>query len=413
MEFNRSPWNRTHFDRPAVSIPNALYLPMPLYPGSEKFPARIYNASFEMVAEIDEYLSLEWTRRLRVPGTVRMKLPLTAEGSDQVVLGYWMGIRRGGAMRLARIESKSISSDPSSLDDDVWEIYASGANGLLSTRIAYVGVSSGTGYDTVPPGVTKAETAIRHFVNGNCIAATDTDRNFPDLHLESDGAKGSLVEFSARLKYLTEDIESILLQSPNLGYEIIFDETTGYLNLHFWEGNDYTDSVVFSIDLGNIATYAYSQDNSMMRNYAYVGDSKFAEDRVFVGVPAASPPSGYSRRETFVDGSDCITTDELTQRGNETLVDLGESVSAQFSIFRDASITYMTREDAGDIDLGDIITAVYPQVAIVSARILEIKESYGIDGATDDVTVTIGNQRPDLIRYLKLNEKKNSVRRRA
>jgi hypothetical protein len=411
-EFNRSPWNRTHFDRAAVTVPNALYLPLPLYPGSEKFPARIYNASFEMVAEIDEYLSLEWTRRLRSPGTVRMKLPLTAEGSDQIILGYWLGIRRGGAMRLARIESKSISSDPSSLDDDVWEIYASGASGLLSTRIAYVGVSSGTGYDTVSTP-TKAETAIRHFVNGNCIAATNTDRNFPDLQLETDGTKGSEVDFSARLQYLTEAIESTLLQSPNLGYEIIFDEATGKLNLHFWEGNDYTDSVVFSIDLGNIATYAYSQDNSKMRNYAYVGDSKFAEDRVFVGVPATSAPTGYDRRETFVDGSDCITTDELTQRGNETLVDLGESVSAQFSIFRDASITYMTREDAGDIDLGDIITAVYPQVAIVSARILEIKESYGIDGATDDVQVTIGNQRPDLIQYLKLNEKKNSVRRRA
>ena len=78
---------------------------------------------------------------------------------------------------------------------------------LLSARICLVGVSTDTGYDVVED---TAETAIRHYVNGNIIEATDTYRRDQFLALEAvDYARGETVTISARFDNLLDLCETI------------------------------------------------------------------------------------------------------------------------------------------------------------------------------------------------------------
>ena len=81
------------------------------------------------------------------------------------------------------------------------------ADDLLSARIALVNVLEGIGADEIQD---SAETAFRHYVNGNIFEATDTYRRDPFLTLEPvDYGRGETVTISARLENLLDLCETI------------------------------------------------------------------------------------------------------------------------------------------------------------------------------------------------------------
>ena len=114
------------------------------------------------------------------------------------------------------------------------------ADDLLSARIALVNVLNGTGADEIQD---TAETAFRHYVNGNIIEATDTYRRDPFLTLEPvDYGRGETVTISARFENLLDLCETIG-SLGGIGWRsvVVDDETKPWgwrIVMSVVEGND-------------------------------------------------------------------------------------------------------------------------------------------------------------------------------
>lgn len=390
-------------------------------PAYEQYPVRIFNASLVWIAEYNDYESLTWTRRWRRPGQFTLRISrYNTDGTDRdLQVGYFVSIYRGGEARIGRITSRQLGLDSNGMESEIWTISGPDAKGILGSRLAIAGISAGTGYDvqTAQP----AETAIRYYITRNVItpkapdgSTTDSNRTISTIILETvDGTKGGNVTYQARLQPLTDIIEQILLASSGIGYEVEFLRASSEFRVEIKAGTDRSASVQFNTRFGNIRTISYSESDDGVVNFVYVGDSGIAAARTFETVPDSSIPTAMDRYEGFIDGS--ATDDsaaQLTDLGEAEIADKGTAESMTFEIIEDNSFTYMSRDAAGDFDLGDIITAVYFGIATLAARIIEVTETYG-KGAAGRVTLTTGTEVSDMKRIIKSVNNRANTRGRA
>lgn len=416
-EFNRDDWNRASFNRVTTPQANAPYLPKPSYPEIEKFPLRIYDASLNLLIEIDDYVSGRWVRRWRTAGEFEFTIPMDSVGITYIDEGTFVSIYRGGVSRIGRVEKMSTSISDAS-EEPVWVIAGNDGKGIFSKRIALAVTSTGTGYDT--SNNTATETACRYYITRNCIAAlddsgnSDTSRNISILELEADGGLGGTISYSARLENLHDLIESLLLASPNsLGYETVFDATNKKIRPHFKVGTDRSSTIKFTDGLQNISTLDYSFDQIGMKNIVYVGDGGEDASMNFTKVTTTTEATGIERCETYVDGADCSGNTELTQRGTEELRNLSTDEEAAFSPIRDNMFGYMTRDAAGDWDLGDTVRVIHSGIVDATAPIVEIEERYGEGGVGEAIIPTIGGKLTnDIVKMIRLFNRRNGVRGR-
>jgi hypothetical protein len=117
-------------------------------------------------------------------------------------------------------------------------------------------------------------------------------------------------------------------------------------------------------------------------------------------------PAGRDRFEDYIDATDCTTTDQLTQRGNETLTLKAGTESLEF-IFN----TENQSEVYGvDFKCGDIVTVIDPDVATLVDRITSVTTTYDQNGKT--IKLGMGTSAPDLVSILKMDRKQNTGVRR-
>lgn len=119
----------------------------------------------------------------------------------------------------------------------------------------------------------------------------------------------------------------------------------------------------------------------------------------------ASTPQGWTRREKFVDASDCTTSALLSARGSETLATSAESISLDVGYFPSPTFTLGVH-----FKLGDLITATFEGVATVVSRIRSVTTTLDSNGKV--IALTIGKEAPDLISILKLNQRLNTTQMR-
>jgi hypothetical protein len=390
-------------------------------PAYEVYPVRIFNASLTWIAEYNDYESLTWTRRWRRPGQFTLKISrYNADGTDRdLKKGYFVSIYRGGEARIGRITSRQISFGDGGMGSEFWTVSGPDAKGILGSRLAIAGISAGTGFDvqTAQP----AETAIRYYITRNVIVpkkedgtTTDANRTIAEIILETvDGTKGGNVTYQARLQPLPDIIEQILLASSGIGYEVEFLRASSEFRVEIKAGTDRSATVQFNTRFGNIRAINYSESDDGVTNFVYVGDSGVAAARTFETVPDSSIPTGLDRYEGFIDGS--ATDDsaaQLTDLGEAELADKGSAETMTFEIIEDNSFTYMSRDAAGDFDLGDIVTAVYYGIATLAARIIEVTENYG-GSAAGRVILTTGTEQADMRRIIKSVNTRANTRGRA
>lgn len=374
------------------------------------YPVRVYDDSLSLVAEIDAYETLIWKRSWRGMGEVNFQVNRYVNGADALEIGSFISIYRGGVARLARIDNAGITLNKGGKKSEIWTFTGNDLKGLLAKRLSLYGINTGDGTDTV--SATPAETALRHYVDVNCINATDTDRNYPFLELEADAARGNNISYVGRFQPLNQIFEECLLQSPALGYDIVFDRDASKLKLHFIAGTDRSASVQLNPNFGNVGMVDYADYRNGARNIVYVGGTGEGASRTVQKVQAATV-TGFDRAETFEDATVATTTDQLTAAGNSVLADLTVSPSIIVDFIDNGSYSYLPRTGAGDFDLGDVVTVVYPEVATVSSRIIETREVYQkSDSGNEQVTFTLGKQAPDFIKMVARIDKKTSTQGR-
>jgi hypothetical protein len=189
------------------------------------------------------------------------------------------------------------------------------------------------------------------------------------------------------------------LQS-GLGWEISYDFAGQQFVFTVLEGADRSAEVLLSPRLGNCLVSGYRACLSDAPTLAVVAGQGEAADREIVKVGAAA---GWDRREVFVDARDLDATDALIARGEEKLAEVGETTTLEVEYIPTPTYRYMT-----DFDLGDIVSAEYPGVATMQARIVAVTEQY----PSGKIVLGLGKEWPDLISLVRALRKENAEMRR-
>jgi len=329
----------------------------------------IFDSTLTRVGIIEDYEYLYWNYKYRSPGNFKLIINRYKTNVEYLIKGNVLALYIAGYYRVAVIESIGIGLNEKGKISENYIIAGRELGGLLSERIALHDTASGTGYNSQS---TFAETAMRYYVNINCMDATDTDRNYPLLYVDTDQERGGNIKYDARFQTISELCEEICLAS-GLGWEVVLDPDEKRMVFRVIEGldrsfdNGVNSVVMFSPKFDNIRFIAYSESNIGTKNVAYVAGQGEANARDVDKVTyLAASYTGMARREFLIDARDLDATDKMLQRGNERLVERGEEKFLEIENLSTGAFSY-----GEDFYLGDIVTVNYPDIIEADLRVIE------------------------------------------
>lgn len=371
----------------------------------ELTPIKVYDADLVQIGEIATYSSFNWTGNWYAPSTWELKInQYLPHVAALLGTGYITHAPPGVPVRLGAIETLEPVLDESGKPGAMWTVSGRDAFGaILSQRSAMHGFSTGDGFDTQTD--TAYETAMRHLVNKNCIDPTDTKRILAGISLETeDLARGGTAD------ELKTRAEASLLEplrgwstASGLHADLIWTPTD-VLKKNFvftiTEGTDLSDTVKLSVELGNLKSFKYKYSILDYKTLLYVlGSGDGASRLLNASYAGATEPTGWARRETTLEASDCDTVDAMVTQGKEALAEKGITESLEFG-FNPETQSYTYRDD---FELGDIVTAIVnlfftdadPEQIEMAARIVSVSETYDENGT--DIKISAGTSAPDLV----------------
>lgn len=254
-------------------------------------------------------------------------------------------------------------------------------------------------YRMVDPGTSAArytstgtfEAAVKAMVDSQCGAtATDANRRFPGFTVAASSGRGPSYTFNERWSNLSEAVQKGCI-AAEVGYRIswsgsslVFDTIHG---LDRTLGNGINNPAVFSTDFDTVRESHFTLSRSNYKNYAYSGGMGVGTGRVIQPVYSTdSTPTGYKRREIFVDARDLSATADLTTRGTQALDEY------QYESFVEAVINpFATFAQSSGAALGDLVT-VQSFGMEAECRITGISEQWSEAGY--DCSFTMDRQLP-------------------
>lgn len=355
----------------------------------------IYDSNFNRVADISNYEFFSWIRRFRNVDEFQLHINRYNANVEFLIEGNWIIAFIGGENRAARIEKENIGLTESGKTSETLKLKGYSGSQPLRNRVIFEDTLSGDGYDTQTSVI--AETAMKHYVDQNIVNPTDTNRDIPNFIISPDLSRGNTINVRARFQKMNELLNGICL-SGDIGYETTFNLTTQNNEFDAIEGTDKTASVNISTDTGNIQNINFEKSVLDTLSIAYVGGQGTAAARNVREVfTAVSEPSGYDRKEVFIDARDLSSNDELDDRGTAVLKDNEDKLLMDFTYLDTGMFQYLN-----DFNLGDIITITYVGIATLQARIIRISESY-LPQRGKVINIGIGKEFPDIFKLIKDN----------
>lgn len=325
----------------------------------------IYDSDLSPLGLIENYSSMQWTRRYTKAGQFELHAPLSSLFVPENV------IKNGSEAGV--IESVAISSTESGV---MAEVRGRTLLSYLSRRIIW-GLIAATG---------TAENIMRSIVTSNL-------RGLPLTVASAVGYAGT-IDYQNSYGNVLAEVEAIA-EMAQMGVRMDFDRV-----FRVYKGLDRTPSqsvnsrAVFSRDFENVLDSEYFLDQSAYKNVALVAGQGEMSNRLLVTVGDAT---GLNRREVFVDARDIGggTASEpisvaaqqamLTTKGQQTMAEMKASESFSATVDPCGNLKYKT-----DYDLGDIVTVIDIGMR-TDARITEIKEVYENGGL--QLELTLGYER--------------------
>ena len=254
----------------------------------------IFDPNLNKLAEIDDYLYFAWRRKWRRPDEWQMEINRYARGTEYInpenLIVFQRTARSNGTVtenRVGRIEYMELALGESGKLSENWKLRGGAYSGIFDHRIALHDTNVGTGYD-VQSGA--AETVMRHYVDANCISATDLDRIVPMLTLASDQARGPSVSYRARFQYISQILEELSIYS-GLGYEVEVDFDAGQFVFTVYEGRNLSPDngegnspVIFSPEFGNVKLLNYRYSTLDSKDIAIVAGQGEGANRIVIPV---------------------------------------------------------------------------------------------------------------------------------
>lgn len=361
---------------------------------SKSIEIMIYDSSLVYVGMIDDYEYFRWTRKYRGIDDFELKINRYKNNVNLLSTNNYIVFKKGNEYRIGKIEFKEIELDGGK-GSESWDIRGRSMSGLLEDRICTYQTTTGTGYHSLN---FTAEEVMKLLVRFNLIDST-SDRNVSNFDNATNQLRGNVISVKARFQVLS-DLLTEISYVGDVGYKVYFNlENSKFIfdiiqGLDKTYGNGINPPIIFSTDYGNIKSLTYRENKLNIKNVAVVGGQGEANLRTQVIV---GTDTGINRKEVFVDARDLTTG--LDQRGEEYLLDYGEETILEFEHTQTGTFEYLI-----DFDLGDIVTVVYPNIAQINARIVQVVEEYEVSFG-EKFTLTVGSEFKDLGKVIKLKTK--------
>lgn len=370
-------------------------------------PIRIITQDFDLVAEINGYSSLHFTRKFH--------------GIDELELTVNRHIRGAGALLNGRIivvgadlhkafiiRHREIALDESGKQSENWKIRALGLKSVIDMRLSLP--PADIAYDIVKD---NAETAMKQYVDTNAVT-TEPERIIPNLVIAPNQQRGPIIEWQSRYLRVSDEVVGIS-ELTGIGWNISLDYVNRKWVLDVAEGRNLTATqsiyppVIFSPQFDSLKTLEFAMSDLNYRSVAYVAGKGEGVDRRVITV---GEHIGMDRYELFVDASNVAETEKvddvetpipledieasLITRGQQELAEYGTESFLSAQILTKSPFVYER-----DYDLGDIVTAKNDDWGVgMDARITEIKEIYEA-GSPIQIEATFGSARPTFIDVIK------------
>ncbi|MED4969750.1 siphovirus ReqiPepy6 Gp37-like family protein [Parageobacillus toebii] len=367
-------------------------------------PIRILTPVLDLLAEIDDYESLLFTRRWHEVGEFELRINRYKRHTELLQRGnlIMLGSHRN---KVGIIRHREIELDENGKASENWIVKGIALKGVVAQRLVVPPAN-----DSHDRASGAAETVMKHYVNNHVVNPVDTKRKIDMVVLASDQQRGSQISWESRFKNLAEELVEIS-KASGLGWDVILDLQQKKWIFDVFVGRDLTVNqsvnppVIFSPQFESLKQLSFVESDYNYKNYGYIAGQGEGEDRRVVEVGEAE---GLSRIETFIDARDISEEDEnqqalpeeqviakLRERGQQKLSEFAQEFFLEGQILTNSPFEYEK-----DYDLGDIVTIQNREWGITrDARITEIKEIYEPGGF--QIEATFGESRPTLIKKLK------------
>lgn len=358
---------------------------------------KIFDSCMDYIDTIDNYSSLQWTRKFHEPGIFEIHCPLTSLNKETFKKGNL--IWKNDSKEVGKIEHIDLQLD----DNGVEFLMATGrfSTSILDRRILMV---------TEQYTNKEVELIMRNMVDRNCISTT-SDRKISNLNL---GELNNFIEKTDYQKTYAEVLPELntLSLTSGIGFYIRTDLPNKQLYFETIKGRNRTLEsdypVVFGRENDNIKSQTYIDSDNNYKNVAIVAGEGEGTARKIVIVGTTT---GENRRELYVDARDLqrkykdsqgvehtLTEEEyvkvLTKRGEEKLAECREIKTLEGKIINN---NYIYKEDW---DLGDMVTILDKRWGVkVNTRITEVLEIY--ENGSEKIVPTFGDKVPTVLDKIK------------
>lgn len=351
-------------------------------------PVRILNPALDLLGEVDNYLSLSFSRNYHSPDEFQLVLNRKVQNAGELAINNLIMLG-ADKYRVGIIRYREIKTDDRGGEMLTIKGYALGT--ILHQRITIPPV--GESHD-IQEG--NAETVMKHYVQRNCKDIPGME--FPFLEISNDQEQGKIIKWQSRYKNLCDELEQISTLT-GLGWHIYPDFNSRkwifdiYNGRNFTAGQNVNQPVIFSPEFDNIKGQEYIDSLINFGNYAIVAGQDEGADREVVML--GSDATGLDRHVIFVDARDVQDVDDLPARGETKLAEHQRVVSFQAEVLTQGPFQYGV-----DWDVGDIVTIQNKDWNLtMDTRIIEVTEIYEPGGFR--LNVVFGNSLPTLSQKLK------------
>lgn len=347
----------------------------------------------EPLAVIDSFVEVEWWRRLSTPGDVKVKMETFDLAGTYVDIdrGLWVPDTSTGGGHLFLVEKIEVDTASTLAAVEITGRDVIGA--FMDHR--WVEPAAGLSHDEITDNV---ETVLYHFVNANLGPGASAARKLANLVMGTDLGRGEVVSQAGRHQVLGEFVAEIA-KAYGFGWDVVWDRASNEFEFQVIAGEDRTSTVYIDPEFETAQSIRWLRSRVASKNVARVAGQGEGELRDLEDVwTEATEPTGYNRREVFVDARDLADPLLLPDRGVAALGETAEEDTFQVVVAPQGSFEYPT-----DFDLGDTVTvrsAVYNLER--AAQVVSVGQKTGSeDGGTTTTTIEVGQSWPTLRRRVR------------
>lgn len=327
------------------------------------YKLRLYDTAGTLQAELDDFRSLSYTRRVNAAGAVQLSF-----AGDHRILG---GIADKWRVQVQRKPEGQAWRDElwALFRDEQWHYGASGSTfaaycpgvaSVLGWRIVnwHAGFANRSDFSSVP-----AETIMKTLVAYNATALATTgngrkrDGQIAGVSIQADGAGGNTMDWRCHGANLLDTLNKLAAVGGGDFSLAVLSPTTYEFRFHIGQlGADRSATVSFAMGMGNMGEPSFYVTRSTERTVAAVWGQGDGPMRDYVTRTGANY-AGDNDMELYVDAKDVApgNTAALNARGDSQLDDAQARPQFSFKAQQTEAVRY-----GEQYDLGDLVTAVNP-----------------------------------------------------